>query len=64
VVQFIERTKISRFGRLSRESLRFDRSDPAKTTKTHRVEEQQPDGSWTVVHDEQEEYPAKRKRRR
>ena len=63
-MHFVERTKLSRLGKLARESLRYDRTDPTRTTKTHRVEEQQPDGSWTVEHDEREEYPAKRKRRR
>lgn len=60
-VRFVERTKVSRLGKLARESLRFDRSDRKKTVKTHHVEEQQPDGSWNVVHDEREEYPAKRR---
>jgi hypothetical protein len=63
VTKFVERTKISRLGKLARESLRFDRSDPDKTVKTHRVEEQQADGDWKVVHDEEVEYPAKRRSR-
>ena len=61
VVRFTERTKLSALGRLARESLRIDRSDPAKTVKTHRVEERQDDGSWEVVHNERPEYPAKRR---
>ena len=61
VTRFVERTKISRLGKLARESLQFDRSHPEKTVKTHRVEEQQPDGEWKVVHDEEVEYPAKRR---
>jgi predicted nucleic acid-binding Zn-ribbon protein len=64
ITSFMERTKLSALGRLARESLRYDRSHPSKTVKTHRVEEQQPGGSWTIEHDEREEYPARRKRRR
>jgi hypothetical protein len=61
LVNFVERTKLSRFGKLVRESLRFNRTDAYKTVKTHHVEERQPDSSWKVVHDEQDEYPAKRR---
>lgn len=39
--------------------MRLDRSDPTKTVKTHRVNEQELDGDWKVVHDEKVEYPAK-----
>jgi hypothetical protein len=48
-------------GNLAEEALSFDRSDPAKTVKRHVVREQQPDGTWTVEHDETEESPAKRR---
>lgn len=48
-------------GNLAEEALSIDRSDPSKTVKRHVVREQQPDGSWTVEHDETEEYPAKRR---
>ena len=41
--------------------LSYDRSDPSKTVKRHVVKEQQPDGTWVVVHDEHEEYTAKRR---
>jgi hypothetical protein len=61
VIKFVERTKLSGLGKLARESLRIDRSDPNKTVKTHRVEEQQDDGSWQLEHDERKEYPAKRR---
>jgi hypothetical protein len=61
LVSFTERTKLSALGNLARESLRLDRSDPEKTVKTHRVEERQEDGSWTLEHNEREEYPAKRR---
>jgi hypothetical protein len=57
----VERTKLSEFGKLARESLRLDRSESEKTVKTHRVEEHREDGSWEVVHDECMEYPAKRR---
>jgi hypothetical protein len=61
ITKFVERTKLSAFGKLARESLRLDRSEPDKTVKAHRVEEQREDGSWEVVHDERIEYPAKRR---
>jgi hypothetical protein len=48
-------------GNLADEALEYDRSDPAKTVKRHLVREQQPGGSWKVVHDEHEEYPSKRR---
>ncbi len=48
-------------GRPVREDLRIDRTDPKVTVKTHRVEEQAPDGTWTIVHDERVESPAKRR---
>jgi transposase len=60
VVKLVERSKVGgRSGRPVRESLRIDRSDPTKTVKTHHVEEQRPDGTWEVVHDERIESPAK-----
>jgi predicted nucleic acid-binding Zn-ribbon protein len=62
IVQFVERTKVSGRGKLARESLRYDRTNPTMTIKMHRVEEQQPDGSWTGEHDERKVYPAKRKK--
>ena len=53
--------KLSAHGRKSRERLEFDHRDPEKTTKTHIVEEQMDGGSWEVVHNEHEEFPAKRR---
>lgn len=59
LVTVTERTKISGLTRrLTRESLRIDRSLPDKTVKTHHVEERREDGAWEVVHDERIEYPA------
>jgi hypothetical protein len=31
----------------------------SETVKIHRVEEEQPDGSWAIEHDERPEHPAK-----
>jgi hypothetical protein len=61
VVDFVERTKLSKLGRVARESLRFDRSSPHETMKTHRVEELGDGGEWVVVHEETAEFPAKRR---
>ena len=36
ITKFVERTKLSAFGKLARESLRLDRSEPDKTVKVHR----------------------------
>ncbi len=58
----IVREKVAGFSkRLAREWLRIDRTDRAVTRKTHRVEEQRPDGQWVTVHDETQELPAKRR---
>ena len=48
--------------RLAREILRIDRTAPNVTRKVHHVEEQDEHGGWKTVHDEQKEYPAKRRR--
>lgn len=62
IVNLIKRIKIGRVtGFWAKEELRFDRSAPEKTVKTHHVEELQPDGNWKVVHDEREEFPAKKR---
>ena len=46
-------------GKLAHESLIYDHTDPATTVKTHVVKEEEPDGSWTVVHDERQEFNAR-----
>lgn len=61
VVDMKHRVKQSLGGILARERLVIDRSDPLKTVKTHHVEERQLDGSWETVHDEREEFEAKRR---
>jgi len=53
--------KLSADGRKARERLEFDHRNRDKTTKTHIVEEQTDGGSWEVVHNEHEEFPAKRR---
>jgi hypothetical protein len=53
--------KLSAHGRKARESLKIDHRDTEKTTKMHIVEEQRDDGIWKVVHNEHEEFPAKRR---
>lgn len=58
--RIITRTKLSRLGTEAREVLDIDRSDMQKTVKRHRVEELE-DGEWRVVHQHEEEYPAKRR---
>jgi len=56
------REKISGFTKLlAREVLRFDRIDPNKTRKFHRVEERDAKGEWSIVHDEEKEFPSKRR---
>ena len=58
----IVREKVSGFSkRLAREWLRIYRSDRAVTRKVHRVEEQGPDGQWITIHDETQDFPAKRR---
>lgn len=62
VIDHVQRNKRGgKSGQPAHEDLRFDRSDATKTVKTHHVEEQAPDGAWHTVHDEQVEYPAKRR---
>jgi hypothetical protein len=59
------RNKISiKSKRSARESLTIDRSDPEFTRKIHRVEEISETGEHEVVHDEDEKFPAKRRRKR
>ncbi len=53
--------KLSAYGHKARECLEFDHRDPEKTTKTHVIEEQTDNGIWKVVHNEHEEFPAKRR---
>ncbi len=53
--------KLSANGHKARESLKIDHRDTDKTTKTHIVEEQTDDGIWKIVHNEHEEFPAKRR---
>jgi hypothetical protein len=48
-------------GKLAHDSLIFDHTDPAKTVKTHVVKEEEPDGSWTTVHDERQVFGARRR---
>jgi hypothetical protein len=60
VTKLIDRHKRGgKSGRPASEVLRIDRSDPNVTVKTHHVEEQAPDGTWTCEHDERVESPAK-----
>ena len=47
--------------RPAKEVQAVDRTDPEKTVKYHRVEEQAEDGSWETVHEHTNEYPAKRR---
>ena len=54
--------RAGRSGKLAHEVLSFDHSDPLWTTKRHVVREEQEDGTWETVHDEREDYPAKRRR--
>ena len=61
LVSHLERMKRSAHGKLARERLRFDRTDPEATVKAHHVEERRDDGTWDVVHDEREEHPARRR---
>lgn len=61
LADMISRAKRSLKGIVAHEELTIDRSDPCKTIKTHRVSERQPDGSWKTVHDEREEFKAKRR---
>lgn len=58
--KFINRRKLSRRGKEAREILEIDRSDKEKTVKRHKVWELNND-KWELVHDEHEEYPAKRR---
>lgn len=51
--------KLSKDAQKARESLEIDHPDPEKTTKIHIVEEQAPDGSWELKHDERDISPAK-----
>ena len=61
LVTIIDRVKTSLHGRRAKEVLMLDRSTPDKTVKSHRVQEQQDDGSWKTVHEHREEFPAKRR---
>lgn len=61
LITIVNRIKRSWHGILARETLIVDRSDPHSTLKTHHVEEQQPDGTWKIVHNEKEEFEAKRR---
>ncbi len=64
LVKAVKRWKWSRrSGKPAREEQVYDRSAPDKTVKRDLVGEQEPDDSWTVVHDEHDEYPAKRRPR-
>ncbi len=58
--RIIDRWKLSRQGKEAREVLAIDRSDFDKTVKRHLVEEFE-NGEWKIVHDEYEEFPAKRR---
>lgn len=60
VRRLVSRYKRSRSGLEAREVLDIDRSDMQKTVKRHHVEELQ-NGEWKVVHDEETEFPAKRR---
>jgi len=53
--------KKSHHGRIADEFLEYDHSNSEVTKKTHIIKEQQHSGNWEVVHDEREEYPAKRR---
>lgn len=48
-------------GRPAKEELTIDRTDPKKTTKTHKVSEQNEQGEWKEVHNTREDFPAKRR---
>ncbi len=62
IIKLIKRFKIARStGLWAKEELRFDRSAANTTVKTHHVEERQPEMTWSVVHDEKEEYKAKKR---
>ena len=60
VVEYKERTKISKKGRLAKEKLYIDRTNKDTTIKIHHVEELL-GSEWKVVHDEIEQFPAKRR---
>ncbi len=61
-VKAMDRNKTSAgSGRKAKESLVIDRTDPHTTRKLHRVEELNEMGEYEVVHDENIEYPAKRR---
>jgi predicted nucleic acid-binding Zn-ribbon protein len=60
VRRIVNRTKLSRQGKKAREILDIDRSDLQKTKKYHHVEELI-NGQWETVHNEQEEFDAKRR---
>jgi hypothetical protein len=62
-VEFLSRRKLSASGVPAEEFLSFDRTAAEVTVKRHRVDEQQPDGSWKVEHDEVKVFPAKRRPR-
>lgn len=53
--------KLSKHGREAKEELRIDRTGPDKTTKDHVVRELRDDGTWEMVHDEHQEFRAKRR---
>jgi len=57
----VDREKLSEHNVPARERLIIDRRHPDKTVKDHHVEEEQWDGSWTVVHEEHEESPSTRR---
>lgn len=61
IKEFKKCGKTSKGGRPAKEELVIDRSDPQKTIKIHRVEEQGDDGSWKIVHKHDDEYSAKRR---
>ena len=46
-------------GRKARESLSIDRTDKQVTIKKHIVEEQNEEGKWETVHNEEKKFPAK-----
>ena len=58
--KFTSRHKLSRGGKEAHEVLDIDHTDPHVTVKRHHVEELI-NGGWTVVHDETESHPAKRR---
>jgi len=65
LVYLKNRTKISsKTKKLTRENLLIDRTDTTKTVKRHHVEEwDDKEKRWIVVHDEQEEFKAKRRKK-